>query len=61
MFKLLITVWISGHPVAYPLPHIYTQMDGARECKAVAKQLLTQVKPGVRLTAVCVPTKKREA
>jgi hypothetical protein len=57
-FQVVITAWISGHPITSTLPTIHGHDE---KCSVVIERLLTHLKPHQHrhLQIECVPTDKR--
>lgn len=66
MLQVVVTVWVSAHPVTYTIPKLYSQTDGGRACTAAmdrlwARRAVQAIKRIKRMTLECLPTNNREA
>jgi hypothetical protein len=54
--QIVITVWLTAHPVRYTLPKIYY---GYEDCAERGHALVKQAKHGKHILIECVETHKR--
>lgn len=64
LLKILVVVWISGHPPVKELLHTeYSILDNGARCEDAAKALRAHAvdKKGVKVKTYCVPALTRGA